>query len=287
MACKVIVNTLREKAINVRLVRRMYNPYRQDKGATEAAESAMGTINAGRFNKRLLRGCKELKAAQNAYNDLYRYVMEHTLPWMDEGVRVLPNANYFDFTSQVRALRERCDDAVRNLYNAWDQAVMDDRVPLNGMWNINDYPDKDRMLERWGISITFSPVPASTDFRIDMDEEDKQQLDAAVKAVEENASEYLLKEILKPVRAMAEKLAVPIGADGAVFRDTLVTNLNDVIERGRTLNINNDPRIEEVLKDIEYAAKSITPNSLRESPIVRSTTQKAMAEVDKKISQWF
>ena len=281
------IPTLRDKAITVRLSRRMYNPYKYDKTATEAAENSTGTHRAGRFTKRLLRNCVELKKTQSAYNDLYAYVVDNTLPWMDDGVRVLPNANYMEFVAEVGNLRRRAAACLKVLYDAWDQRVMEDQKILGGLWCASDYLSKDEMLGKWGVQLTFAPVPCSEDFRIDMDETDKQALDEAVREVQDQAGDYLLKEILKPVAAMAEKLAVPIGTEGSIFRDTLVSNLKDVCKRARKLNINGDSRVASVISDIEAAVSVVTPDSLRQSTAARQATGSAMKAVEKKINQWF
>lgn len=281
------IPSLRDKAITVRLTRRMYNPYRYDARATAAAETATGTQGAGRFSKRLLRHCPELKKATAAYNDLYQFVIENTLPWMDDGVRVLPNANYMDFVAELAKLRSRADAAVQKLFEAWDVRVAEDKNWLGGMWDPHDYPTKSDMLEKWGNSITFAPVPSSDDFRIDMDDEDKRQLDEAVQEVQDQAGDYLLKQILAPVAAMADKLAVPIGEEGSVFRDTLVTNLQDVCKRAKKLNINGDERVAEIVNQIESITNNLMPSTLRESEVVRATTSAVMAGVRSKINAWF
>lgn len=281
------IPSLRDKGITVHLSRRLYNPYKYDSAATEAAETQMGTHRAGRFSKRLLRNCVELKRAQQAYNTVYDFVIQNTLPWMDDGVRVLPNDLYLDFCQGVAQRKAAAEQAVKGLYEVWDQAVAKDRDFLGNMWNFHDYPTKEDMMAKWGIRITFAPIPTSTDFRIDMDDEDKRQLDEAVQEVQDQAGEYLLKEILKPVAAMADKLAVPIGAEGAIFRDSLVTNLQEVAARAKKLNINDDSRVSEIVGQIEKITKNVTPNTLRESQAVRSMTSQAMASMRTKISQYF
>ena len=101
------IPSFRDKAITVRLRRAMYIPTKYDSAATAAAESSFGAGNVGRYTKRLLKNCGPLKDVQKAFQDVYTYVIDHTLPWMDEGVRVLPNASYVDFAQEVGALRRK------------------------------------------------------------------------------------------------------------------------------------------------------------------------------------
>ena len=263
------IPTLREKAITVRVRRSMYTPAKYDRA------------------KKLLRACKELRDCQHAFQDVYNYAVQNTLPWMDEGVRVLPNDNYIEFAAEIGRLRSIAMQRVKDLAMVWDTAVMADKALLGGMWDPMDYPTKGEMMNKWDIRVMFAPVATSEDFRIDMDEADKAALDQAINDVENQATDYLLKQILEPVAAMSAKLAVPIGEEGAVFRDTLVGNLRDVCKRAKKLNINNDERVDEVVDEIEHALVSITPQTLRESDYVRATTAKRMDEISKKLNQWF
>lgn len=281
------VPTLREKAITVRVRRSMYTPTKYDRAATAAAEAALGTAKTGRYTKKLLRTCKELRDCQHAFQDVYNYAVQNTLPWMDEGVRVLPNGNYIEFAAEIGRLRNVAMQKVQALATVWDTAVMADKGFLGGMWSLSDYPTKAEMVAKWDISIMFAPVPVSDDFRIDMDEADKQLLDNAINDVEAKATDYLLKQILEPVVAMADKLSIPIGDEGAIFRDSLVGNLQDVCKRARKLNINNDERVDEIAGEIEKALENITAQTLRESDYVRDTTAKRMDEISKKLNQWF
>lgn len=278
---------LRDKAITVKLVRRMWNPYKFDAGATDAAELAAGTHKAGRFNKRLLRNCKELRAATGAYQAVYEYVVDNTLPWMDDGLRVLPNANYFDFVAGLNRLKAEADARVRKLAEVWPVATAEDRKVLLGMWDPNDYPTVGDMESRWSITVRFAPIAVSDDFRIDMDDTARQALDDAVNQVEEDAAAYLLRRLMEPVAAMVTKLSVPIGDEGSVFRDTLVSNVRDVCKRARGLNINDDERVNEVIDDIEHVLAHVDAQSLRESSTVRETTASRMKDVQTKINQWF
>ena len=281
------VPTLREKAITVRVRRSMYTPTKYDRAATAAAEAALGTAKTGRYTKKLLRTCKELRDCQHAFQDVYNYAVQNTLPWMDEGVRVLPNGNYIEFAAEIGRLRNVAMQKVQALATVWDTADMADKGFLGGMWALSDYPTKAEMVAKWDISIMFAPVPVSDDFRIDMDEADKQLLDNAINEVESKATDYLLKQILEPVVAMADKLSIPIGDEGAIFRDSLVGNLQDVCKRARKLNINNDERVDEIAGEIEKALENITAQTLRESDYVRDTTAKRMDEISKKLNQWF
>jgi hypothetical protein len=278
---------LRDKAVTVRFTRSMFNPYRFSQTATEAAENSVGKTNVGRFNKRLLKDCKELKEAISAFDETYRYIIKNTLPWMDDGVRVLPTSTYQEFMEKYGDLRTEAMDKVRKLEQVWDSAVAHDADRLGTLFNVLDYPTADQIAQRFKMKCVCAPIPSSEDFRVEVDEETKADLEDAVSQVESSSGEYLLKEILEPVQAMAAKLHTKIGEEGSVFRNTLVTNVTDVCERARKLNIAGDPRVEEIIGDIEKSIGGVEPDALRLSDATRERVANDMSATEKKLAAWF
>ena len=285
--CTINTPTLRDKAMLVSLRRNQFNPAKLDRSATGIAEAALqAQKGAGKYTKRLLKNCDQLKAAQEKYRLIYEYYRDNSLPWMNDGVRIIPTTAYLDFMTTIGTMKSEAETAVRDLYNVWDQAVAADAQHLGGMFNPLDYPTKDEMLRQWNIRVNVMPVPSAEDFRVDISEEDKADLDAAVKEVEEQATVEVLTQLLKPVKAMADKLSVPIGQEGSVFRDTLVSNLSDVCRRAKNLNINNDQRISETIKEVENVLSTVDCQSLRECDGLREVTAKTMDELASRLDQW-
>ena len=278
---------LRDKCITVTLRRSMWRNNKQDRVATETANATLGCGKAGRFSKKLLSKCTELRDAYRAFDDLHQFVCDNTLPWADGGTRVLPNESYIDFARELGKRRTEAMQKVLALSRVWDKEVINDRIQLGGVYDPNDYPSATEMAAQWDVRVMFAPIPSASDSRIDMAESDKEELESQMAEVEAQATTHLLNEIMKPVQAMATKLAVPIGEKGSVFRDTLVSNVLDVCERAKRLNINHDERINELVEDCEAALAGVDAQALRESDAVRKTTANKMSDIEKKLNQWF
>lgn len=283
------VPSLRDKAITVRLTRSMYRADKFDKTVTRAVETTLGsnTRGCGRYTKKLLRNCPEYKAVCTVFQDIYTYVINNTLPWMDDGVRVLPSNLYFDFVAEFNQMKSDAMGKVEALANVWDQAVLNDQALLGAMWNADDYPSREEMVSKFAIRLVYQPIPNSADFRIDIDDADKQALDNALSEVEAKATEYVANRLLEPLKAMIEKLSIPIGADGSIFRDTLVSNMREACEQAKKLNINNVEAIDRVADEILSQLEHITPDTLRESDAVRSSTASKLSDIQTKLGEWF
>ena len=57
---------------------------------------------AGRYNKQLLRGADKLDELRTLAGQVRQYFYKITLPWSDEGFRLLPSNLYFDLTTRMR-----------------------------------------------------------------------------------------------------------------------------------------------------------------------------------------
>lgn len=282
-----MIPSLRDKATAVKLVRHMYNASMCDKAVTNDIDNAKGTTRAGKYLKKLLKNCVELQEAQTAFGDVYQYVRSHTLPWMDDGMRLVPNSYYPEFIMGYKGLAQTAMDKVQKLADAWDAAVLADQNVLKGMWDPSDYPSKEEMMEKWELRLMPMPIPSSEDFRIDLDDADKALLDAKLEEVEAGATTHVIKEIFAPVKAMAERLNIPKGEKGSVFRNTLVGNLLDACDRATSLNINHDARVDEAIKEVRDIIGNTTADDLREDAGLRKEVGTKMSELEATMSSWF
>jgi hypothetical protein len=103
-------------------------------------------------------------------------------------------------------------------------------------------------------------------------------LSETMRAIQEAVAETWAK-ILEPVQHMADKLS---GKD-AIFRDTLVTNVQDIVKLIPALNLTNDARMREAARVIEEKLASLSADDLRNNKVVR----KEAAEAAKAIAARF
>jgi len=133
--------------------------------------------------------------------------------------------------------------------------------------------------------LTFEPmpVPAASQFTamitnllgVDAESVDLRVADASVEAQRE-----LMRRLIEPVRAMAEKLAEAPkeGKEDIVFRDTLVGNICDIVRIAPALNLTGDAQIDEFVKCVEPLTR-YTPTVLRDDKATREEAAKKAAEL--------
>lgn len=280
------VKGLDEKAVLVSVKRRMYSPYKLDKEESEK-------YGAGNVNKHLFEGRdNKVKETISKFTAVYTWVKDNTVPW-STGVDMLNINHYFEFNKGLRERIEDAEKAVEDLYRNWDREVQADLARLMriatakgkpSLANINDYPDAEEMRSRFGIDVRYMPVPTTGDFRVGISDEDKASLQRQLEEAESNAARHVIQSMLEPMQRAAEKLSVPIGKDGAVFRDTLIDNMVDVAERMAKVNLSDDSSVLKQINDLKALVGAYANNKdvLRQSPVVRN---KAASQIKSLVNQ--
>lgn len=271
-----IIKGLDEKAVLVSVKRRMYSPYALD---TEESER----YGAGNVNKHLFKGRdNRVKQAISKYTEVYSYIKSHTVPW-STGVDMLNISLYQEVTHNLRHLIAEANASVDDLVDNWDYEVQRDynRLLPTGHASLDDYPTAEHVRERFGIEVQFMPVPTTGDFRVEISDEDKASLLSRLQDAGRNAERHVINKMLEPMIAAAEKLAVPIGNDGSIFRDSLVENLVDVADRMARVNLSDDPVIQKQIADLKSIVGQYADNIdvLRNSQHVRDVASKQISDL--------
>ena len=280
------VKGLDEKAVLVQLKRGMYSPYKLD----EAESKAYG---AGNVNKHLFEGRdNRVRQTISKFSEVRQFFNDNTVPW-STGVRMLNIDSYFDFTAKLRVLTDDALAAADDLAANWDEEVQSDLDRLAkiayskgkpDLANPDDYPSASEIRDRFGIDVDFSAVPTTGDFRVDISEEDKASVNRRVKKRMAAVSEHVINEMLEPMQRAVDKLSVPIGHEGAVFRDSLIDNIVDVADRMGRANVSNDSSVADKIASLKSLASTYADNKdvLRSMPEVR---QKAATQINDLVSQ--
>ena len=280
------IKNLDEKAVLVQVKRRMYSPYKLD---TEESKA----YGAGNVNKHLFEGRNNrVKEAISKYGEVYKFVKDNTVPWTT-GVELLNIEHYMAFTSGLRQLIDDANQAVNDLVTHWDAEVAADLKRLGdiayakgkpNLANPSDYPSADEVAAKFNIEVRYMPVPTTGDFRVGISDEDKASLQQQLDDATANASKHVLTQMIDPMRRAVEKLTVKIGEDGSVFRDSLIDNMVDVADRMRRVNLSDDPKIVNAIRDLQSLVTTYANNKdmLRSSQTVR---EKAATQIDDLMGQ--
>jgi hypothetical protein len=263
----------------------MWSARKHDPDASEEIAARHGAqSDSGRFHKLLL--------PKQALADIQKIVsearQEHyfmTLPWDDNGYRVLPAAVYLDHVASMHALSARFTVATDALTRQFLTLIEQAKTRLGGLFRENDYPTPSELRAKFSFETKVLPLPDASDFRVALGDEErnriKRQITAAVEASLQVGSRELWYRLYDAVRHMADRLgAYQVTGSGIEhpFRDTVVTNLVKLVEVLPKLNVTKDPELERLAEQARTSLL-VDPKQLRESQSVRAETAKAAAAI--------
>ena len=256
----------------------VWNPKRKDKIATlETLIKHSAGRDAGAFIKNLLPD-GAIDPVKKAESTLRRIFYNHTLPWQDNGIRILPSAAWIDFSAQERAARAEFDTAVGQFLLDYDAHRAKAQITLNGLFNAADYPSVEEVRTKFGVNISWMPLPDSGDFRVDMPEEDLKQIrEELAKASEASmgaARADLYDRLSTALMAVTSRLDEP----GKVFRDSLIGNLRTVCADIPKLNIMDDAGILKLAAEAERIA-ALDPEAIRMDDNVRAKANQTASDI--------
>jgi hypothetical protein len=266
----------------------------------EIARRHNAQTDAGRYNKKLLPrdALEELtKITSEARSDHYFL----TLPWSDEGWRVLPAAAYMDHSKKMREHLAQFEPAVTRFVERFPDLVAEqssEHSRLGTMFNIDDYPGMTRdtagtlilarpqeLRDKFSFKTDVKPFPDAADFRVSLGDEDRQriqrQIMASVAADLQLGTRELWQRLYKVVRHMSERLAEYNASEEGKTRkvyDSWVTNVVEIVDVLPKLNITKDQELERMAAEVRVSLL-VDPDELRKSETARTDTAKAAAAI--------
>jgi hypothetical protein len=213
--------------------------------------------DAGKYRKHLFaNNAPEHRAAVRASVQARMILWENSLPWKDDGWRLLPSAAYMTFSAKIREQHAALDAAVDALLARYDELKKQARADLNGLYREQDYPSPADVRARFGIAVEFAPLPSGNDFRLELPDEERRVIADSVTRRVAEAIDVAMRDawdrLYQAVRHMGERIAARAeaeraeGKDGKLppFHRSVVTNLIETAEALGALNVTGDPSLE-------------------------------------------
>jgi len=249
------------------------------KVSREVADQHGAHQGAGRYNKQLLHGAQKLEELRTLAGQIRQYFYKVTLPWSDEGFRLLPANFYFDLMARMREFEASFDLAVDAFLRVYPEYIEQVRPELNGLFREEDYPSPEKLRTKFGVKLEVLPIPTGADFRVEMSAEEQarvaREIDANVRESLMRGTEDLWKRLREVVAHMVERLNEPESR----FHASLVTNVLDLVDLLPRLNVNGDADLNRFAEQIRQRLCNHSPQELKKHDLLRVTTAADAANI--------
>ena len=249
---------------------------------THANYADRGVANV---TKNLLGDCQELKAVQKFAANTRNIHYSMTMPWSDNGARLLTTAQYFKYNEVMTDLQNEFHRLVDEFLTAYDKTIENAaelQVKLGAMWNADEYPTRAALEDKFGFRINYVPLPYSGDFRLDIGNEAMAQIKTQYEEHYTTAVNAAMKDIWQKLHdnltTLARQLGVNEEGKGNKLYDTVFDRALELTEMLGTCNVTGDSQMEAMRQRLEQAFHGLTIGRIKNSPTLREDKQKELAK---------
>ncbi len=282
---------LAERAVLMRMSAGMPGKHRKDRELSDQVKTDKGLgAHAGGWIKNKFPDWA-LQPLEKLVNEARAYHGAVTLPF-DNGIGILPAALIVEYGDRMRDFAGQFANLKESHFRAkYPEMVEWAKREHNGTFDASDYPEVEEVMKSFYFKTEPLPVPDAAHFENTVKSlmgVDTEAVTIRVQDAMQEAQKELMRRLIEPVRAMAEKLAEPIiqkpNKKGVivdkqpVFRDSLIGNLQEIAKLAPKLNIAGDPAIDAFVTEIDALAR-VPLDHLRESNVTRSATAVAAKAV--------
>ena len=246
----------------------------------------------GNYNKNLLAGTGFLDTIQKYASSARNWHLAQTLPWSDNGLRLLPMSNFLTYKENLATLEKNYTALVDKFVVAYPNLVSAAAFQLGDLFDREEYPDVEKVARKFKFGVNYMPVPMAGDFRIDINEEAKSEIvQSCEKAYADrlnNAMKDAWDRLHKVLIRMSDRLDVDmVDADEdedrgkvikpRVFKDTMLEEATELVDLLSHFNVAKDPNMEQARMDLARAIQHNDSTDLRQNMIAREAVK---AKVD-------
>jgi hypothetical protein len=273
---------LEEKALLAKLAISVWEGKKKDKGVELKVDEMYKSVNAGSFRKTLLASpeLSNIGSFANKARDIHNTL---TLPWNGDGTGILNIELHNDYVKKMRQCRDDFFDAVNAFSVVYSDQKEKDKTRLGGLYNHKDYPLWAELSLKFRFEIFFLPLPSKEDFRIQLQSDEvekiRSEFETHFKRVFNEATKDLYRRLYEVIQHLYERLE----DKKAVFRDSLITNIAELVQILPKLNITGDEKLIELTKLAEEELAGLDPQDLRDSKELREVTADLAGEMLKEM----
>lgn len=235
----------------------------------------------------LSAGKKLLDTRHSAYQDVtavrgqvIHFWKGNTLPYPDAGVRLIHQAKIETFNRQMVDFKAELEAAVARLDGHYADLKASAQARLGTLFNSADYPPGLRGL--FDLAWEFPNVQPA-DYLLQLSpaiyEQEKARITARFEEAVRLAEQAFVGEFANMVSHLTERLSTNQDGERKIFRDSAVANLTAFFERFRSLNVESNPQLDELVSQAQRIIQGVQPQELRDNEFLRQHIATSLAGV--------
>ena len=268
---------IQDQAMLIALTIKQWTARKYDKKASLEVDQTHQATGAGRFNK-LLLDKKALASLNQIASSARDFHYTHTLAWDDNGYRLLVSKLFMPYRAKINVLIGQWNEQTEQFVRNYPVFVQSARTRLGTLYEPGDYPPVTEIGHRFGMKMLITPVPNANDFRVDVGKQDAERIKAEITEATNERVEIAMKDCWDKAKQVVQKMQERLSDTDAIFRDSLVENIADVLAILPAMNLTGDKHLNELIVQMKEEL-IVPPQRLRDDAHLRSETAQKANEI--------
>lgn len=279
---------IKSKAVLVKLKRAKMSRNKMDKDLSQFVADHVKATEEGavRVNKSIFT-----KASTQEYMDIYneasKYYYKVTLPWDDKGYRLLSVKIFKEFTKKFKDFTTRYRQVVNTFIDGIEGHIEEAKALLGTGWKAEDYKflsanggiDRSWLMDQFNLEVEFGTVTGKDDLRAEITEDDREAIAEQIEARSLEKFAKSQESVVIRVKEVVGKMHERLCSADATFRDTLVPNVEELIDIIPALNITGDAAINRLADECRKKLLNWDCQTLRDDPEKREEVSQAADKI--------
>jgi len=265
---------LQNKAMIITLNICQWSMRKYDKKVSDEIDYQYNANHAGRFNKILMDQDERSKLIFQTANSARTFHYFNTLAWDDNNGRILPSLNYLPYITKMSELKNLYFIYTEDFFQIYPSLKEAQKLRLNGLYKEEDYPSLENLRNKYRFDVKVSPLPVAEDFRVQLNQEEVEKIKKDIESRMFDSQANAMKDLWGRLHEAIKHIVNRLSDKDAIFRDSLIGNVVELVQILPKLNIANDQNLEGMRIEVEKNICSLNPEGIRKNATLRKETAK-------------
>lgn len=233
--------------------------------------------------KSLFADCSELEAITKFQARARARHYALTLPWDDQGARLLPTTALLDYQAEMVRYQTEFERLVQVFLDKYDTLVAAAAFQLGTLFDRAEYPKRDAVAKQFRFEVVYAPLPISGDFRLDIEAEVQDDLvrkyEARMSAQLSAAQQDAWTRVYEALVRFKDRLTLNEDGTRKIFHETMVTNTQELCEVLAHLNVTKDPALDKARAQLVNLVDTVDVKELRKEEGARLLTLQGVNQI--------
>ena len=203
-----------------------------------------------------------------------------SLPYPEPAIRLIRRDDIERLDSELTALRGELTNAVEQLDRRYAELRTAAQQRLGRRFNLSDDPTSLSGLfaVEWDFP-SIEPPDYLRQLNPELYEQECRRVSARFDEALQLAEQAFLAELSQLVTHLTDRLSGTEDGKPKVFRNTVVSNLNEFFERFRRMNVRSNDQLDQLVSQVEDLVQGVQPKSLRENRVLRQSIAAELSQL--------